>query len=91
MLFQLLTGSIRVLHLNVTPRIDVNLLYSGTENVFCEERKLCHFCIYGIDQLLLRHSFYQNPIVHDIFADISLYLLLYLIVAPIQYQRGIFA
>ena len=89
--------AVGILHLNIVPGIDVDFLDSRAENVLCEERKLRHFGVELIHKFGLRQPLNGNTVIEQIFADVPLDLLLYIIVArinvidPVDHEHGIFA
>ena len=74
-------SSVRILNLNVIPRVDVDFFYSRTEDVFCEERELCHFGVELVNKLFLSKPLDREAVVEKIFPDIPLYLSFDLVIA----------
>ena len=76
---------------NITPGIDIDLLNTGAEDVLGEEAKLGHLGVEGIHQLFPGQIPDGNAPILDIFADVSLDLLLGIRSHTICDEGGIFA
>ena len=89
--------AVAVLDFDVIPRIYINFLNARSENIFRKKLKFSHFGIELIHKLCLRQSLNGNAFVKQIFPDIPLDLIFYLIIAgvdivdPVDDERGIFA
>lgn len=76
---------------NITPGIDIDLLNTGAEDVLGEEAKLGHLGVESVHQLFPGQIPDSNSPVLDIFADVSLDLLLGIRSHTICDEGGIFA
>lgn len=89
--------AVGILDFNIVPGIDIYFLNPRAENIFCEERKLRHFGVELIHKFGLRQTINGNSVIKQIFSDIPLDLLFYIVVAgvdvidPVDHEHGIFA
>ena len=75
MLFQFLISAIRILHFNIPPRVDVDLLNAVGVNITGQKAELRHLRIDGVRQLRLRHVCYGDTLILQVLGDIALKLL----------------
>ena len=75
MLFQFLISAIRILHFNISPRVDVDFLNAVSIDVAGQKAILRHLRIDGVRQFRLRHACYGDTLILQVLGDIALKLL----------------
>ena len=91
MFLQLDRFAIGVQHLDIPPRVHINLLNAGSEDILGKEAKFRHFRVEGIHQSIGGVSLDRNTLVLHILGDIPLDLTFGILVPTIGDQGGIFA
>ena len=73
---ELFASTVRILHLDIPPRVDVDLLNAVGVDIAGQEAELRHLGIDGTYQFCLRHARHSDALVLQVFRDIALELLL---------------
>ena len=68
---ELFASTVRILHLDIPPRVDVDLLNAVGVDIAGQEAELRHLGIDGVHQLRLRHAYYGDTPVLQVFRDIA--------------------
>ena len=79
---ELFASTVRILHLDIPPRVDVDLLNAVGVDIAGQEAELRHLGIDGVHQLRLRHACYGDTLVLQVFRDIAHELFLGVLAAP---------
>ena len=72
---ELFASTVRILHLDIPPRVDVDLLNAVGVNITGQKAELRHLRIDGVRQLRLRHVCYGDTLILQVLGDIALKLL----------------
>ena len=68
---ELFTSTVRILHLDIPPRVDVDLLNAVSVDIAGQKAELRHLGIDGIHQLRLRHACYGDTPVLQVLGDVA--------------------
>ena len=68
---ELFASTVRILHLDIPPRVDVDLLNAVGVDIAGQEAELRHLGIDGVHQLRLRHACYGDTPVLQVLGDIA--------------------
>ena len=68
---ELFTSTVRILHLDIPPRVDVDLLNAVGVDIAGQEAEFCHFGIDGAYQFCLCHARHSDALVLQVFRDIA--------------------
>ena len=79
---ELFASTVRILHLDIPPRIDVDLLNAVGVDIAGQEAELRHLGIDGVHQLRLRHACYGDTPVLQVLGDVAHELFLGVLAAP---------
>ena len=79
---ELFTSTVRILHLDIPPRVDVDLLNAVGVDIAGQEAELRHLGIDGVHQLRLRHACYGDTPVLQVLGDVTHELFLGVLAAP---------
>ena len=72
---ELFASTVRILHLDIPPRVDVDLLNAVSIDVAGQKAILRHLRIDGVRQFRLRHACYGDTLILQVLGDIALKLL----------------
>ena len=79
---ELFASTVRILHLDIPPRVDVDLLNAVGVDIAGQEAELRHLGIDGVHQLCLRHACYGDTPVLQVLGDVAHELFLGVLAAP---------
>ena len=68
---ELFASTVRILHLDIPPRVDVDLLNAVGVDIAGQEAELRHLGIDGVHQLRLRHACYGDTLVLQVLGDVT--------------------
>ena len=91
MFLQLDRFAIGVQHLDIPPRVHINLLNAGSEDVLGEQAELGHLRVEGVHQLVAGIAFDRDAPVLHIFGDVPLDLRFGVLAAALGDEGGILA
>ena len=79
---ELFASAVRILHLDIPPRVDVDLLNAVGVDIAGQETELRHLGIDGVHQLRLCHACYGDTPVLQVLGDVTHELFLGVLAAP---------
>ena len=79
---ELFASTVRILHLDIPPRVDVDLLNAVGVDIAGQEAELRHLGIDGVHQLRLCHACYGDTPVLQVLGDVAHELFLGVLAAP---------
>ena len=68
---ELFASTVRILHLDIPPRVDVDFLNAVGVDIAGQEAELRHLGIDGVHQLRLRHACYGDTPVLQVLGDVT--------------------